>query len=103
MTKANKQADALECEQGFYLTLGELSYSFNITRDTILHILDEGIVTAKKSNEGEWLFDGEAMRLIRTVLRLNRDLGVNFAGAGLVLQLLKEIDRLEILLQQQTK
>lgn len=95
-----QNSGALEGEASFYLSLGEVSYCFNVSKEIILQIMDEGVVSAKKNDRDEWLFDSDAMRIIRTILRLHRDLGVNFPGAGLVLQLLEKIDRLEMLLQQ---
>ena len=65
--------------------------------------MHEGIITPQKDDTETWLFDNEALRRIGMVLRLNRDLGVNVAGAGLALQLLMEIERLELLLEQKHK
>jgi chaperone modulatory protein CbpM len=87
-----------ECEEWFVLSLSEVTLSFGISTETVIEIVDEGIVTVQKDKNNEWMFDNEAIRRIRTVLRLHRDLGVNLAGAGLALELLKEIDRLKGLL-----
>ncbi|MDI9817918.1 MULTISPECIES: chaperone modulator CbpM [unclassified Legionella] len=100
MAKGNEKPTELKCEEKFCLSLTEVSYSFGISGETILEIIDEGIIVAQKDKNDEWLFDGEAIRCIRTVLRLNRDLGVNWAGAGLALELLKEVERLQTLLEQ---
>ncbi|KTC84853.1 chaperone modulator CbpM [Legionella brunensis] len=100
MTKENKESKALECEDFFYLSLREVTYSLGVSKDTILEIIDEGIVSAQKDEKEEWLFDSEAIRCIRTVLHLNRDLGVNLAGAGLALELMRQIDHLQTLLDQ---
>ncbi|WED43578.1 chaperone modulator CbpM [Legionella cardiaca] len=100
MAKENEQPAALECEDWFYLSLREVTYSFGVSKEIILEIIDEGIVNAQKDEKNEWLFDSEAIRNIRTVLRLNRDLGVNLAGAGLALELLREIEHLHMLLEQ---
>ena len=95
----NKKGPVItECEEWFFLSLGEVSSSFGITTETVIEIMDEGIVSAQRDEKNEWKFDNEAVRRIRTVLQLNRDLGVNLAGAGLALELLHEIDRLRSLL-----
>ncbi|KTD24723.1 putative chaperone-modulator protein CbpM [Legionella lansingensis] len=98
MPERNKGSTALECEDWFYLSLREVTSSFGVSKQIILEIIDEGIINVKKDEKEGWLFDSEAVACIRTVLRLHRDLGVNLAGAGLALQLLKEIERLEMLL-----
>lgn len=43
----------------------------------------------------EWLFAPEIVPLVRRILRLRRDLGINYAGIGVVLELLARIERLE--------
>jgi chaperone modulatory protein CbpM len=97
MTKGARGA-VIECEEWYYLSLTEVSLSFGVTKETVLEIVDEGIISAQKDEKDEWRFDNEAIRCIRTVLRLERDLGVNFAGAGLALELLREIEHLRSLL-----
>ncbi|KTC70264.1 putative chaperone-modulator protein CbpM [Legionella birminghamensis] len=98
----DKQKTAtIESEHLFSLSLQEISHSFGVTRETIIEIVQEGIVTVDKNEKNEWLFDDEALSRIRTVIRLNKDLGVNLAGAGLVLDLLAEIDQLRALLYSQ--
>ncbi|MFC3908382.1 chaperone modulator CbpM [Legionella dresdenensis] len=81
-------------EQWFQLSLHEITDSFGVSEETIIAIVDEGIVSAKMNEQNELLFDSDAVCRIRTVLRLNKDLGINLAGAGLVLELLAEIERL---------
>lgn len=98
MDAAGKKSTPTEGEEWFVLSLSEVSSSFGITTETVIEIIDEGIISAKKDEHDEWRFDSDALRCIRTVLRLNRDLGVNLAGAGLAIELLKEIDRLSLLL-----
>jgi len=85
-------------ETWIYLSLQEVSCSFGVTTETILDIIDEGIVTAHINEQQEMQFDAEALRSIRTTLRLHQDLGVNMAGAALALELLGEIERLRALL-----
>ncbi|ASQ45216.1 chaperone modulator CbpM [Legionella clemsonensis] len=100
MTKKTKKPVALECEDWFYLSLREISCSYGVSKELILEIIDEGIVTPQRDEKEELLFDSEAVKNIGTVLRLNRDLGVNWAGAGLALELLEEIEHLKRLLAQ---
>lgn len=78
----------------FYLSLSEVTASFGVSDEVICAIVDEGIVMVE-GTQAEWRFDNEAVRCIRTVLQLERDLGVNLQGAALALELLAEIDRLK--------
>ncbi|MBA2655694.1 MAG: MerR family transcriptional regulator [Tatlockia sp.] len=93
MTK-DKDEPALDCDQWYYLSLTEVSSSFGIPKETVLQIVEEGIVNLKKDNKDQWLFDNQSLLQIRRVLSLTQDLGVNFAGAGLALELLEEIEHL---------
>lgn len=89
---------ANEGEAHFYLSTTEVITSFGTSLETIIEIVNEGIVPFEIDDNDEWLFDSEACRRIRLVLQLNHDLGVNVAGAALVLELLHEIEHLETLL-----
>lgn len=81
-------------EVWFCMSLEEVTDSFGVTREVIYGIIDEGIIVVQ-GEEQEWQFDSDAIRQIRTVLQLERDLGVNLPGAALALQLLQEIDELK--------
>ncbi|KTD15043.1 chaperone modulator CbpM [Legionella israelensis] len=83
------------CEEWFALSMSEVSYSFGVGTEIIQEIIDEGIVTLKKDKHNQWQFDSESIRCIRMVLRLKQDLGVNIAGAGLALDLMKKIEQLQ--------
>ncbi|CDZ77536.1 chaperone-modulator protein CbpM [Legionella massiliensis] len=100
MSEYKNKSEALECEQWFYLSLTEVTTSFGVSKDTIIEIIDEGIISVQEDDRQQLRFDSEALRRIRTVLRLNHDLGVNLAGAGLALELLRKIEHLEALLNE---
>ena len=103
MTKANNHQNNNSDNAGdahIYLSMHEVTTSFGTSTETVLEIVNEGIIPIRQNNDDyeEWKFDDEACRRIRMVLQLNRDLGVNVAGAALVLELLNEIDHLHSLL-----
>jgi len=43
----------------------------------------------------EWRFDPDTVGLVRKIMRLRRQLGINYTGIGVVLELLSRIERLE--------
>ena len=96
MTKSHSSGPTVEPH--FYLSLEEIITSYRISSETIIEIIEEGIIHVDDDNPETWQFDNESCRRIRLVLQLERDLGVNVAGSGLVLELLKEIDELHTLL-----
>lgn len=90
---------AIEGEEHFLLSLTEISSSFKIPEQTIYEMIEEGILSGNKESTKELSFDEAALRQARIVLRLHQDLGINMAGAALVLDLLQEIEDLHTRLQ----
>lgn len=98
MTDENKTTLPAQDDEWIYLSLEEVTRSFGVTKEIIIEIVNEGVVTVEMVEQNEWRFNTEALRNIRTSLRLQRDLGVNIAGTALAIELLKEIERLKTLL-----
>jgi chaperone modulatory protein CbpM len=76
------------------LTLEELCGICGISPDFVKGLLEEDIITMQVGRQGECLFDLKALHRIQTLLRLQRDLDVNVAGAALVLDLMDEVEAL---------
>lgn len=75
------------------LTLRELCIACDLSAEQVLAMVDHGVIDAR--GEGAGLrFSGICVRRVRRVYRLERDLGVNHAGAALALELLDEIEQL---------
>jgi chaperone modulatory protein CbpM len=83
-----------EHEALFSLSLQELTISLGVSKEVIVEIVEHAIVLPQQPTVQEWQFDSDAIQRIRAVVQLHHDLGVNVAGAALVLELLEEIDRL---------
>jgi chaperone modulatory protein CbpM len=95
MTNHNNNLLAQDCEEWFSLSLYEVTCSIGVDEGIIIEIINEGIVSVQQDEQNNWQFDSHALKRIRTVLRLQHDLGVNLPGAGLALELLDEIDNLK--------
>ncbi|MGR9105823.1 MAG: chaperone modulator CbpM [Gammaproteobacteria bacterium] len=78
-------------EEDLELTLADLCRACNVPAEIIFELVDEGVVEPLGQNPSRWRFQGVSVRRVRSVLRLERDLGVNVAGAALALDLLEEI------------
>ncbi|WP_346838368.1 chaperone modulator CbpM [Microbulbifer sp. SAOS-129_SWC] len=76
------------------LTLGELCRACGIPADRILALVEEGIIEPRGTVQARWRFSGICVRRVRRVYHLQRDLGVNLAGAALAIQLLEELEQL---------
>ncbi len=84
------------------LTLAELCRTCRLSAEQVLELVEEGIVQPRGRQVEQWRFHGTCVRRIRCAVTLRRDLGVNWAGAGLALELLEEIDTLRRRLQRRS-
>ncbi|MEE4379473.1 MAG: chaperone modulator CbpM, partial [Candidatus Competibacteraceae bacterium] len=55
---------------------------------------EQGLLAPPGPRGPPWCFSATCIKRIRIVLRLQRDLDVNLAGAALALELLEHIDQL---------
>jgi chaperone modulatory protein CbpM len=78
-------------DENAVLTLDEFCRACATPTEFILELMDEGIVHPQGSAPESWRFSGIHLERARIALRLQRDLGVNLAGAALALQLLEEV------------
>lgn len=76
------------------LTLDDLCRACAAQAALVVELVEEGVIVPHGGSPGAWRFSGVHLRHARVAIRLQRDLGVNAAGAALVLQLLDEIETL---------
>jgi len=76
------------------LTLNDLCSACKAEVALIVELVDEGVLMPEGSAPEQWRFTGLQMHRARTALSLQRDLGVNLAGAALALQLMDELNSL---------
>ncbi len=88
----NVMAFILEEQTG--LTLNDLCSACKAEVALIVELVDEGVLMPEGSAPEQWRFTGLQMHRARTALSLQRDLGVNLAGAALALQLMDELNSL---------
>ncbi|WP_237060368.1 chaperone modulator CbpM [Microbulbifer sediminum] len=77
------------------LTLGELCRACDIAAEEVLALVEEGVIEPRGRSRTRWRFSGICVRKVRRVYSLERDLGLNLAGAALALELLEEVERLQ--------
>ena len=76
------------------LTLAELTRACAVHAELIIELVEEGVLAPVGREPDRWRFTGAHMRRARVAVYLQRDLGVNLAGAALALQLLDEVEAL---------
>lgn len=84
--------------RGDMLSLQEMATECGLHPDLVQRFVALGIIDPLEDDPG--YFAPEAARRIQRLLRLRRDLGVNYNAAGLVLELLERIEQLEARLRR---
>ena len=82
------------------ISLEELCRNCTVQTEEVITMVREGILDPADARPdlqgaGRWQFHISSVRRVRTVVRLQRDLGVNLPGAALALELLDRIAELE--------
>jgi chaperone modulatory protein CbpM len=95
MTKIELVVEAQVLDESAWLGIGEFCEHLNVGRDWIGELVDAGILEPRGPSPEAWSFPASELSRARTVVRLVHDLGVNLAGAALVIELLEERRRLE--------
>jgi chaperone modulatory protein CbpM len=86
-------------EEEIELTLADLCRACQLRAEQVFDLVDEGVIEPVGGEPGHWRFAGASLRRVRVALTLQRDLGVNCAGAALALDLLEEMEALRARLQ----
>ncbi|MCZ4313125.1 MerR family transcriptional regulator [Comamonadaceae bacterium G21597-S1] len=93
-SKIHTVTEVLILEDQQDLSLDELCRACSTEIDELLALVDEGVIAPRGAEPALWRFTGLQLRRARVAVRLQRDLGVNTAGAALALQLMDELDDL---------
>ena len=82
------------------LSLAELCQACRISTEEVIKLVEEGIVEPRGRTATDWRFQGVYVHRVYRAVRLHRDLGVNWPGAALALDLLEEIEALRARLKR---
>jgi chaperone modulatory protein CbpM len=77
------------------VTFAEVCRSCGVADEVVVEMVELGILDPAGGGRGDWRFAAPSLRRAAAAVRLQRDLGVNLAGAALALELLDRIERLE--------
>ncbi|MGD9878004.1 chaperone modulator CbpM [Desulfococcus sp.] len=80
-----------------YLRISEVAVCCRIHPGLVHRFVRLGLVDPIDTRETpeRWLFESEAVPLIAKIIRLRNELGINYSGVGVVLDLLERINTLE--------
>ena len=87
-------------EEETLISLDELCRHCTIKSEEVVTLVREGILdpaddTIDWTSRAQWQFHITSVQRVRTVVRLQRDLGVNLPGAALALELMDRIEDLQ--------
>lgn len=93
------QATSYALEDITELTLSDLCRACAAQADIIIELVSEGVIDTTDARQNQlpehWRFTGLHLHRAKVAMRLHRDLGVNFAGAALALELMDEVQALK--------
>ncbi|KAA3630232.1 MAG: MerR family transcriptional regulator [Proteobacteria bacterium] len=87
-------------EEEVELTLGELCRICQVPAEQVFALVEEGVAEPLGRDPARWRFRGITVRRVRCAIHLQRDLGVNVAGAALALDLLEELEAMRARLRR---
>lgn len=94
-TPPRRDVNAASEEPAAGLTLLEVSRCCAVQTGFVIEMIEEGVLAPLGGSAPEsWRFSTVQTRHVTVAARLQRDLGVNPAGAALALQLLDELETL---------
>lgn len=82
------------------LTLDAIAETVGARRSLIARLAAQGLLESVKSEADELLLPRRVIIRLRRMQRLRRDLGVNFSGASIILDLVGRIEQLNRELQE---
>ena len=94
------QPSAIILEEQTDLTISEVCQACAVRVETIVELVDEGVLAPQGREPHRWRFSGVHLYRTRVAFHLQRDLGINLAVAALVLQLLDELEALQARLRK---
>lgn len=81
-------------ETSYYLTMTELTQSVRVSTETIVTIVDCGIVEPEGDQPQKWLFEPQMVKSIQRACRLQRDLELDWPAVALALDLIEDLHHL---------
>ena len=90
----DRTVPAMLADEECHLSLAELCRACGLPAEHVIEFVEHGLLEPRGSEPRQWRFCELSVRRVYRAQRLERDLGVNVAGAALALDLLDELERL---------
>jgi DNA-binding transcriptional MerR regulator len=84
-----------------YCTLAEVAYGSGLHPELIERFIRLGLIEfVDRTSDGEMFFEAGVIPLIRRIVRLRNELGVNYAGIGVILELMAQVESLSVRIEE---
>jgi chaperone modulatory protein CbpM len=90
MTNVDRILEGQMLDETVWLDCGEFCATLQIERRWVVELVDSGLLEPRGADPDAWRFPASALARVRSAARLVEDLGVNLAGAAVILDLLEE-------------
>jgi len=90
MTTIDRILEGQMLDEAAWLELEEFCARLRIERRWVAELVDSGLLEPRGADPAAWRFPVMAIARVRATERLVNDLGVNLAGAAVILDLLEE-------------
>lgn len=87
-------------EEEIELSLADLCRACRMPAERVFELVEQGVIEPLGRDPARWRFRAVSVVRVRCAQRLERDLGVNMAGAALAIELLEELQRLRARLRR---
>lgn len=95
MDKSKTEISSAELiDDSYCLSLSELCRVCGTHAEHVAELVAEGVLEPSGQIPTQWRFNTLCLRRVKIVVRLQRDLKVNTAGAALAVELIEELERL---------
>lgn len=100
MTTRDETLEGQMLDETVWLELTEFCATLHVERSWVVELVDSGLLEPRGAEPQAWRFPASALARVRSTARLVNDLGVNLAGAAVILDLLEERRQLLARLRQ---
>ncbi|MDH5172619.1 MAG: chaperone modulatory protein CbpM [Gammaproteobacteria bacterium] len=74
--------------------MGELTQSVRLSTETVITIVECGIVDPRGEQPQQWLFEPQMVTMVQRACRLQRDLELDWPAVALALELIEDLQQL---------
>ncbi|MGC8719027.1 MAG: chaperone modulator CbpM [Thermodesulforhabdaceae bacterium] len=84
-------------ESKVYIKAEEVAQQCGLHPELIDRFVSLGLIdpVCRDAGDGSWMFDESVVPIVKKIVRLRNELGINYAGIGVVLDLLSRLEALE--------